>query len=321
VKHASIVLIACLLCACTGSLRAAQTDQREFTCPLDDHKFTSTVVTTRDKAGGTDSDFCPYERGPQALPFEVHTCPLCGFSASTTEFEQRLDPELVKKIQTILTTWKDANKVTDGSKIPTWQQYELAALCGFAKFSNHLHAGNLYLRAAWSARMEAVGNISSQVDLSNPLSAIEVADMLGGKIDREADATKKTALRFRLLQVYHRAGMGAQRDALLTTLAAAPPDDPFYARFKELVTVEKKYLPQAADFYLKAIEAGEPGKKDTGLYLYLIGDLHRRVGQNTPALQYYQKALKTDDLRPDIKELIDFLGPFLKPSSPKTTEK
>ena len=145
-----LIVFACHLPV--GVAGATQTAERPFTCPVDDKAFTGTIVTKTNNQGGVDSDFCPYAAGGHALPHEIHTCPTCGFTASTGEFEQQLNAQLKKNLLETLAKWKTANNVTDWARLPVWQRYELAAICGYAKFAGQAHAGRLYMRAAWSAR-------------------------------------------------------------------------------------------------------------------------------------------------------------------------
>ena len=72
---AAVTVLATVLTISTAD--GARTTQSEFVCPIDGVRFTNTTVTTKNRQGGADSDFCTYEVGPQALPHEVHTCPTC----------------------------------------------------------------------------------------------------------------------------------------------------------------------------------------------------------------------------------------------------
>lgn len=64
------------------------------------------------------------------------------------------------------------------------------------------------------------------------------------------------------------------------------------------------------EYYDKAIENKEFDDKDKATYLYLIGDMHRRVGEFDFALKYYDKAMLEKKKTKWVKEAIEQMKPL-----------
>ncbi|MCD1295394.1 DUF2225 domain-containing protein [Methanocella sp. CWC-04] len=56
---------------------------------------------------------------------------------------------------------------------------------------------------------------------------------------------------------------------------------------------EKFFLGKAAEYFEKALDAKEPSKESRAIFVYLIGDIHRRLGNLEKANQWYAKVEQT----------------------------
>jgi tetratricopeptide (TPR) repeat protein len=71
---------------------------------------------------------------------------------------------------------------------------------------------------------------------------------------------------------------------------------------------EKFYLARAAENFEKALEAGQPSPDMRAMYAYIIGDIHRRLGNAGEAKEWYGKVavmLKTFGGEAKIGELAE----------------
>lgn len=68
---------------------------------------------------------------------------------------------------------------------------------------------------------------------------------------------------------------------------------------------ERFYLGKALEYFEKALEAGEPSAENRAMFVYLVGDLYRRLGDTARANEWYGKveqAIKENGGDPKIIE-------------------
>lgn len=120
-------------------------------CPLCGQEITVTRVRSRLEMIKQDSDFCTYYRGINPHYYDIWICPLCGYAAPDTYFEEL--PQGADNIRSFLA---DRNvKVNFGGERTRDQAiatYKLAIF--FAEMVNVLPSrlASLYLKLAWLFR-------------------------------------------------------------------------------------------------------------------------------------------------------------------------
>lgn len=63
-------------------------------------------------------------------------------------------------------------------------------------------------------------------------------------------------------------------------------------RTKKEAEKEKFFLSRAAEYFEAGLEAGEASPENKALYTYIVGDIHRRLGDSARAAEWYRKAIE-----------------------------
>jgi len=306
------VFVACLLCA--PPVPATTVSPKEFTCPLDGTKFTGRVLVSTDKLGGMDSDFCSWPKGTPGLPYEVQVCPKC-FYASRNEFFNDALPEAVKKsLETVLKKWRqDHAEAKTADELSGGQRWELAAVSGIVKNDHPPLMGNLWLRAAWAARQAVMSDL--HLALGDPMSSFEQLDAMEADLKEEKDPQKIIEETFRLVLGSQRAGDVKRRDAHLKKLEEmklSQDETSRLAALKKAFAAEALYQERAIASFNVALEKGLANPEERHVYLYLVADMTRRLGKNAEAVTLYKKVIGSEQVRPDIRKMCEFLINWLQ---------
>lgn len=114
----------------------------DFSCPCCGEDFRSPIRSSSDPPGMTTTDFFTMSAGEQAIHYQVHTCPQCGYSFEEME-EGELRDDVRGFVQDVLTP-----QVPEGV-IPSWKKFEFLALIDEKLGSGFFTLAMLYLHAAW----------------------------------------------------------------------------------------------------------------------------------------------------------------------------
>jgi uncharacterized protein (DUF2225 family) len=121
---------------------------QDLTCPGCDATFETRSVASTNSFGPRTTDFCQYAGGAQPLPFQVHTCPQCGFSGYEGDFaDSALDPAVIGLIRERL-----APLVAE-ARGDAARRFEFAAMIADWRGDTPFDIGWLYLKAAWCCQM------------------------------------------------------------------------------------------------------------------------------------------------------------------------
>ncbi len=122
-------------------------NEREVTCVFCKEKFIvmeASSFTIAEK----ESDFFPHYLGANPLPIMVESCPKCGYTSYTKEFEDKLTKKKKGKVAKTLKSIQTEKKLSPSEK------YRSLALIYIARDKNAVEVADCYLKAAWCERLE-----------------------------------------------------------------------------------------------------------------------------------------------------------------------
>jgi uncharacterized protein (DUF2225 family) len=123
----------------------------EYTCPVCTHQFQSQIVVSTSGYGGKRTDFQERTSGRQPLPYSVHTCWKCGFTAPDAVFEcpdPGIDPLVVDQLLEVMPAFR-------GRQLTGSEKFEAAARAAWIMGEDDRVLGDFYLKAAWCCVDEA----------------------------------------------------------------------------------------------------------------------------------------------------------------------
>lgn len=288
--------------------------EQDVKCPVCSTTFQVAVMMSTNTAGGSDRDFCRHAGGTDPVILAIAACPKCHYAnyadALTEKKPPKVSPELKKAIlagQLRVPAHEPRRPDFDAhapGDIPAWVAYDLRAqICRLKPKPDPEELLMLYLNAAWSLRSED-NPFHGMVDeaAAKVLEGL-FKDQLPPKPDENpADLRLKLARQFlaRLegLAPAQQPPVAAwigytlrEHGENLELLKALPslqkflPSDRLEERVKKTVEREQNYQKLA----LKEL-ARQPKAENQANLLYLKGELHRRLGQNSEARGAYQQA-------------------------------
>jgi hypothetical protein len=309
------VTVAAVWAACAGALRATEIAPKEFTCPVDETKFTGNALVSTDKLGGMDSDFCAWPKGTPALAYEVQVCPGCFYAARNEYFTQNIAEETRANLKTALDKWrKDHPGVTKVEELEPGRRWELAAVCAIVRQAPAPTVGNLWLRAAYATRQAAGADV--RLGFSDPMSSFEILDSLEEGLKKEKDPKKLSDGLIQLAFGCHRAGDVKRRDATVKKLEAMKLDEAQAARLAALrkaFDAEKLYQERTVACFREALSKELVKPEEAHIYLFIVADTTRRLGKEADAVKLYREVKAAGKIRRDVASLCDFLINWLAP--------
>lgn len=114
------------------------------TCPACHLAFQTLQLQSTNTFGQRTTDFYQFNGGMQALPYEVHTCPSCGFTGFDEAFEQdQVDESIVGLVNERIKPQVTTEQPTGG------RRFEYAAWISIWERRSPLETAWLFLKAAW----------------------------------------------------------------------------------------------------------------------------------------------------------------------------
>lgn len=120
-----------------------------LSCPVCAAPFASRVVTGTTAFGGKRTDFQERVAGPDPLPHLIHSCPDCGYTGVTADYDpehEELEHGVRAQVWDVL-----APRARDGRLRVGSEKYEAAALCAEWAGQAARFLADYWLRAAWCA--------------------------------------------------------------------------------------------------------------------------------------------------------------------------
>ncbi|HUF27023.1 MAG TPA: DUF2225 domain-containing protein [Gemmatimonadaceae bacterium] len=125
--------------------------QVELTCPVCEQRFSSQAVLSTNSLGGLQTDFHELAVGAQPLPYLLHTCARCGYTAGETDFGDGIGIGLDVKQH----VWGELTPMLPAGPLQGSDKYELAAKVAVWQDAEPRRIADLYLRAAWCCMDES----------------------------------------------------------------------------------------------------------------------------------------------------------------------
>lgn len=312
-----LLLAALLLCAPLG---ATTTEEVKVTCPVCDHGFLADDWASTNNVGGYDRDFLKHAAGGQVFIISCWTCPKCCYTGFPSGFKAEKAPkeliERLKKENPLRPAEPIDPKLADSRKIPAWVRYDL--LIQVLKLQPDVKPGRLafaHLRTAqtqrfrwtslerfetrWDALWEKVRPAVSK-DLDGYGREIASAreyeklarDASSGIAEKDRPlATVLAAMR------YKSRGEDPDAERVLASLAGTklePGLQEAVDDIKARVAREKVYLKGAVPYLEAQAAEKDRDQEEVTNIRYLLGVIHRKLGEQEKALALLEPLLKAD---------------------------
>lgn len=306
-------------------------------CPACGQEFTTLVCVQHNTRGGIDYDLFVRPLGPNPEYYRVHTCPRCGYSGYASDFPPEahlpnrdkpfLSATVREKIlkQRLLELPEGFGPESDPRELDARDRYRLAIQCYQWRDQSAEALAWLNLRASWIARdegallpptprlkrvmsfieqwrpfLEEGGN---QVDVEMQLTTRMAEEIAAGRFNRY----QKPYVELALAMILRSHGENQPAKAILkryVNMESYPETlQAGIARMLDSIETERQYQQAAVDCFETALSAGQVGDANRPAACYLLGELHRRLGQNESARQWYDKSLNDPSTPPDLKEM------------------
>ncbi len=294
-------------------------------CPIDGTNFKAIEIVSTNEWGGVDADYCKHAIKTIPLEFRAWTCPACHYSGLKAAFDPK-NSELKEKVLGKLKPLVEIKKTAKQADIPGYVKFDLMAQVAVLKGAPAEEVGNALLWASWAVRQTGAvylddfeewetvrtsyGLNKTPLDLGKGKNRTE-HDL--GQIDRmgkDAKGLKGNTLQLtRYTAAYVTRLHGENIDALkwIEELRKSKGDnsvvDDAVEKMAKSIELERTFQKRAAEHYAKALDAGKLEAKATAQLKYLLGEIHRRLGDGKAAVEWYDKAIADADK--DMKALCE----------------
>lgn len=289
-------------------------ETREFTSPITGEKFIANVLKQEVQAQSFDYDRCPHPP-INTLAYLMVTDPASGYTAYVEEFSRPCawSAEDLKRILGKPGFSRHAPEGLPWSGAYPWEQYENAARLSEAAGEPASWVANYWLLAAWSVRLDVIsGHNEFDGEVAGLLSALpcknpDAADLFTPyevqlahyweKLGEEGGLPDVAPARLDLALAWlyrSRGELFAARHNLAAAVRgepALPKEDLLYRYLVSSVDLESNYLRTAASWYQKGWEKAEFMEADEGRAAFLLGEIMRRCGRLSEAVEWYDRAL------------------------------
>jgi uncharacterized protein (DUF2225 family) len=319
-----------------GPKRSSWDEKKEVdvVCPVDGFKFRATEITGTNEWGGIDADYCKHAIKTTPIEYRVWTCPSCFYSGLRTEKRNDFDPKNAPTKDVVLGRLKPMEKIDKAAKqsqIPVHVKFDLLAQVVALKGEPPDQVANALLWGSWAVRQKGAVYLSdfdeweeirTKYGLNKP--PLELGKDKNGKdknrtdhelgqIERMAKDVKTfkgiTALLTRYTAAYALRLHGENVDALawIEELRKSKGEisivDDAVELMAKSIELERSFQKRAAEQFQKAVESGKLEARAVSQIQYLLGELHRRMGDAKLASEWFDKAIAGADK--DLKALAE----------------
>lgn len=290
-------------------LAAADDKTVDVTCPVDGTRFKAIQVSPRPAFGGIDRDFCPHAARRCPLEHQVWVCPTCCFAGTEKDYAEKPRVELKGKL-------KPCEEFK--GPMPGHVKFDLLAQVRRLKGEGRDSVGTAYLWAAWTARHR--GELEDRVERFEEYAALRQAYGFEKK-PLELGKENRTDYELRLVRqveqdlaagkyrepqlslakylcalTYRRHGeleaAGQWIDDLLKSRGSNSIVDEETEKMAKTIEIEKPFLRKALEEFTAHLEQEKDPAKACQ-YAYLVGELHRRLGDKKQAETMYTRAIQS----------------------------
>lgn len=186
----------------------------ELACPSCEHEFESTSWGSTKTVGKQTTDFYQFAGGFQPIHFDLHTCPLCGFTGYAHEYAEPIDETLKERIAEKLTP------VVREEVFPEAKRYEYAAWIAKWSGAGPKKVAHRYLKAAWCSQLS--GDEQNEVDYRRKAIENYQEAILNGEIEAEDLAI----IDYIIAELYRRVGEPKMAEEWYNRVPRAAGDNP-----------------------------------------------------------------------------------------------
>lgn len=300
-----------------GTVLATTKHPVDVTCPVCARAFKAAEFMSTNSFGGQDRDFLGHARGEQVFLFACWTCPKCLYSGYGDDFKAGAVPDAVLKTlredRPLKSPVAIAADLENTEDIPAWVRYDLAIQTAKVRGEKPLVLAWLTLRAGQTQRfgdagLARIGDLATRAKAlvaKLPPSPPERDDYLQAtwrarrlfELAASADAGLSDPDRelARVLAAYDYARRGELPDVRRVLAVLRPegkalegPVALVVAELAERVDREAHYLALAAASFESALTLDLVKADERVNHRYLVGELHRRVGDPAKALAWLE---------------------------------
>ncbi len=322
----NILIILLLIYFPASTLSAAEETlsllgRHDLQCPVCKEIFTTVRCVQTNVRGGVDRDLFARPLGPNPEFYRISTCPHCGYSGYEPDFTRaKIDPKVRRKIleDPGLDMPKKFGPQSDPRELDAADRYRLAIQCYQWRNQSAEALAWLRLRASWIARDE--GSVLPPDDrLKKVMQYIErfkpPLEKNGNQVDVEmktvtlvADALangrfnryQKPYVELALALILRRHGENQQArhwlDRLRNYKSFSSTLVEGINRMRESIKREQAHQQKAVHYFEQALADKVITAENRGPARYLLGELYRRLGNCEKAMQWYDRALQSEQL-------------------------
>jgi len=292
---------------------ATTTRSVSLTCPVCGEKVAALVIMSTNTFGGQDSDLLTLARGSQPILILPIACTNCYYAGYKDDFEKGLKapdtvrPQLRKTLKPPLPI-RHTGQTMD---VPAWARYDLAAQTCTVTGQQAEVVAITYHRASWAVRLTADPLADSPEGVREKVRSL-IQDRLRSEKRADNQAAQETEFGRQLTRQLDTA---SQPDRLVIGLAAIAllrrhGENPLAAEtlgklkglmqaedfqrldknLTESIERERTYQKKALALIEKLANDQQTKDEKRALFMYLGGELNRRLGQPQEARAWFQKA-------------------------------
>jgi len=317
-----------LIAAGLGEHPLSVLGRHELTCPICRQVFTTVACVQSNKRCGVDRDLFARALGPQPEFYRISTCPRCGYSGYTSDFDPGVEPppdvreKILRELPSRLP--EGFTPASDPRELDAADRYALAVTCYRWQQKSDEARAWLHLRASWVAR-EKGSTLPPEPRLQRVMAYIERYRPAAAAAENQADVEMQTATRVaealatgqfnRYQQPYvelalalmlRRHGENRHAAPMLDRLAGCQRFSESLRegieRMRASIPREREHQLESAGCFERALLAEQIRPPNRGPACYLLAELYRRLGRDADAIRWYDKALSDPALPTDLRE-------------------
>jgi uncharacterized protein (DUF2225 family) len=299
------------LVACEA--RATTVSAIQVECPVCEAKIDALSLMSTNNFGGCDSDLLQRAIGTQPITILPIVCTRCYYAGYQSDFGEdvTIPKELKSQLEEQLKPPLAIRHTGKSHQVPCWVRYDLIAQRYALEGQSAENLANCYLRCSWSVRLTA--DLSATAVPGDAMQRVIglVTDQEGGHAERPANrAEHEVDAGIRLSQYLDTADENEKRlvglvavtllrthgentlvEELLGRLKTVIPAPEFATisrQLQESIRLEQAYQEKALAVFQKLAE--DDTQEHRRVFLYLCGELNRRLGRFQKAVAWYDRA-------------------------------
>lgn len=199
----------------------------DLTCPVCQTVFTGKLLTSTNTFGPRSTDFHQRAAGFQPLPLLINTCPNCGYSGASDDFEGvEITPEVQQRI------WEELSPIVQNNAVDPAMGYAFSARIIEWQGGETMAIAHAYLQAAWCC--DDIGNEDDIDDYR--LAAI---DYFKVALDNGEAGEQTPVIAYLIGELYRRAGLSWEAHEWFTRVIEQAQTDPAWQQMAELAQQQR----------------------------------------------------------------------------------